>query len=224
MKPKVLPIDIEPMEMKVMGINMIPIIGKVFNMMPKNMRKKTICKFNAPNPDTNPRDLHDVTGENPYETEEIVEGKVWLVKYTQENTGMTDEKEKKAGKMMGMDPMSEVWETKCLAGAASHGPEAVEICKKDIKTAREWHTKTSFTNEELKKACNNKSNMIVIKMNSGGLMLYNPVRVREEHGFKAWLEGLGKVEWILIGSCYHTKFLPTTFKYFSKYSQLVLAC
>ena len=96
MKPKVLPIDIEPMEMKVMGINMIPIIGKVFNMMPKNMRKKTICKFNAPNPDTNPRDLHDVTGENPYETEEIVEGKVWLVKYTQENTGMTDEKEKKA--------------------------------------------------------------------------------------------------------------------------------
>ena len=64
---------------------------------------------------------------------------------------MTDEKEKKAGKMMGMDPMSEVWETKCLAGAASHGPEAVEICKKDIKTAREWHTKTTFTDEELKR-------------------------------------------------------------------------
>ena len=38
------------------------------------------------------------------------------------------------------------------------------------------------------------------------------VLIREEHGFKAWLEGLGRVAWVIIGSCYHTTFLPHIFK------------
>merc|ERR1712107_718038 len=140
------------------------------------------------------------------------EGKVWSISYTQENLGMTDESQKQGAKLFGFDPMSESFETKCFAGAASHGPEAVEICKKDIKNAREWHSKTTFTDEELRKACNNQSRMSVIKMNSGGLILYNPVKIREEHGFKSWLDSLGNVQWIIVGSCAHTLFLPAIFK------------
>ena len=207
-----LPIEVEPPEIKMMGFNIMPVISGVFNMMPTTMRKKMLCKMNAPNPDKYHRDLHDIAGENPYETEEIEEGRVWTITYTQENLGMTDDKQKKGAKLFGWDPMSESFETKCLAGAASHGPEAVEVCKKDIKTAREWHTKTTFTDEELKKACNNKSRMTVIKMNSGGLILYNPIKIREEYGFKSWLDSLGHVEWIFVGSCAHTLFLPAIFK------------
>ena len=38
------------------------------------------------------------------------------------------------------------------------------------------------------------------------------VRIREEHGFKTWLDGLGRVDWVVVGSCYHTLYLPATFK------------
>ena len=38
------------------------------------------------------------------------------------------------------------------------------------------------------------------------------VLIREEHGFKAWLDGLGRVDWVVVGSCYHTLYLPATFK------------
>ena len=207
-----LPIDVPPAEIKMMGFNIVPVMSGFFNVMPTFMRKKMLSKMNAPNPDKYHRDLHDIAGENPYETEEIVKGKVWSITYTQENLGMTDESQKQGAKLFGFDPMSESFETKCLAGAASHGPEAVEICKKDIKNAREWHSKTTFTDEELKKACNNKSRMTVIKMNSGGLILYNPVKIREEHGFKSWLDSLGNVQWIVVGSCAHTLFLHAIFK------------
>ena len=43
-------------------------------------------------------------------------------------------------------------------------------------------------------------------------VLYCPVRVREEHGFRAWLDSLGSVDWVVVGSSYHTLYLPALCK------------
>ena len=44
LKPKKLHVRVEPMKMKVMGINIMPIIITVYNLMPAWMRKKSITK------------------------------------------------------------------------------------------------------------------------------------------------------------------------------------
>ena len=35
------------------------------------------------------------------------------------------------------------------------------------------------------------------------------VLIREEHGFKAWLDGLGRVDWVVVGSSFHTNYLTS---------------
>ena len=175
-------------------------------------RHQAYVKQNAPDPTQLPHDLYDLTGENPYTMAEVVPGRLWEVTYLTENKGMTDKKTKDGMKMMGMDPSSEVYKDKVLAGAASHGPKAVELCKRDLVTALEWNNKTSLTPEEERLACTDKKRMYVVKLASGELLLYNAIRVREEHGFKGWLDGLGKVGWVVLGSGCHTSFLPHIFK------------
>jgi len=51
--------------------------------------------------------------------------------------------------------------------------------------------------------------MIVVKMNNGDVMLYSPVRVREENGFAEWLESIGPVKWLVLGSSAHTLEIPS---------------
>ena len=210
----VLPVDIEPMKMKVGPFNILPAMVGVFKMLPTSWAQKAYVKQNAPDPDPSkfPRDLHDLAGENPYTTVEVVPGKLWEVTYLTENKAMSDKKTMEEMKMLGIDPTSEVFKAKALAGAASHGPEAVELCKKDLVTALEWLNKTSLTPEEERLVFSDKKRMHVVKLPSGMLLLYNAIRIREEHGFKAWLDGLGQVGWVVIGSCYHTSFLPHMFK------------
>ena len=50
----------------------------------------------------------------------------------------------------------------------------------------------------------NRLRTFVVKLNSGNLLLYAPIRIRDEVGFGKWIESLGKVEWIVVASCYHT--------------------
>ena len=38
------------------------------------------------------------------------------------------------------------------------------------------------------------------------------VLIREEHGFKAWLDGLGRVDWVVVGSSFHTNYLTSVLK------------
>jgi hypothetical protein len=45
---------------------------------------------------------------------------------------------------------------------------------------------------------------MVVKLNCGSLLLYAPVKVRDEVDFGSWLDSLGKVEWIVIASSFHT--------------------
>ena len=52
------------------------------------------------------------------------------VTYTTEALAMTDRKTREGMKLMGLDPASAKCRAKCLAGAASHGPEARAVCER----------------------------------------------------------------------------------------------
>ena len=50
--------------------------------------------------------------------------------------------------------------------------------------------------------------MVVVKLNTGGILLYSPVRIQEDSELWKWLEQQGKVEWVVVGSSEHTLQLP----------------
>lgn len=105
MKPKKLHVEVEPMKMKVMGINIWPLLVTMNNLMPEGMRKNAVTKQNAPKPGKIVKDLYDLNGTSPYKTEKIVPGKVWEIIYIHENTGRTDADAKKQMKdFFGLDP------------------------------------------------------------------------------------------------------------------------
>ena len=53
-----------------------------------------------------------------------------------------------------------------------------------------------------------RENMVVVKLNTGGILLYSPVRIQENSDLCKWLEQQGKVEWVVLGSSEHTLQLP----------------
>ena len=159
---------------------------------------------NAPKPKKKIKDLFDLNGTTPYKTEEIVPGKLWEITYTFENSARFDEDAKNEMKAFGMDYSSETCIRKILEGAASHGENVVETAKRDIQIALDWAEKKTFTDTEMLEAYDNKLKTFVVKLNNGNLLLYAPVQIRDEVGFGTWIESLGKVEWIIVASCYHT--------------------
>ena len=78
--------------------------------------------------------------------------------------------------------------------------------------AKEWDKKETFTDEEMLEIYSNRLRTFVVKLNSGNLLLYAPIRIRDEVGFGKWIESLGKVEWIVVASCYHTLHLQNVIK------------
>jgi len=204
--------EVEPMEMKVLGFNIFPLIVFLFNLIPDSWRKSMMSKQNAPKPKVLLRDIFDLTGESPYEKEEVVPGKVWAVTYKCEDAGSTREDAKNEAKAFGMDPTSAEFKRKCLEAAATHGPRAVEVCKADLVKAVEVFNKNTYTDEELKDFMTSKLRMFVVRLSGGSLLLYSPCRIREDAGLKAWLDSLGRVDWIVVGSCYHTLNLQAVIK------------
>jgi len=202
------------MKMKVMGINIMPIMVMMMNWMPEGMRRSTVTKQNAPKPKKKIKDLYDLNGTTPYKTEEIVPGKLWEITYTFENSARFDKDAKNEMKAFGMDYSSETCIKKILEGAASHGENVVETAIKDIQIALEWAEKKSFTDTEMLEAYGNKLKTFVVKLNNGNLLLYAPVQIRDEVGFGTWIESLGKVEWIVVASCYHTLHLQNVLERF----------
>ena len=201
-KPKPFHVDVKPMEKKVLGFNVFPAMFWMFSKMPDEMRRSAMTKTNAPKPGKPARDMFDISGETPYEKEEVVPGKVWAVTYRHEDKGSTDKDTKKQMKAFGMDPTAESYQAKCLEAAAQLGPEALAACKKDIEKAVSLFRKETFTNDELKELMTYKLRMFVVRLESGSIMIYTPCRIRED--LKAWLDSLGTVEWILVGSSAHT--------------------
>ena len=159
---------------------------------------------NAPNPKKTIKDLYDLNGTTPYKTKEIVPGKLWEITYMFENSARFDEEKKNQLKAMGWDYSSETFKRKILEGAASHGERVIETAKNDIQIALEWAEKKTFSDEEMLEGYNRKLKTFVVKLNNGNLLLYAPVQIRDEVGFGTWIESLGKVEWIVVASCYHT--------------------
>jgi len=207
LKPKVkqFHVDVEPMEMKVMGINIFPILCFMFRSVPDGWRKSMITKQNAPKPGKAPlRDRYDCTGKSPYTTKEIKPGQIWQVQFDMENFGFTDKASKEEAKVMGMDPTTEKSQKTSMLAAAQFGDKALEVAKKDFETAQFWFNKETLADEEVFKVGCFPLNTFVVKLNSGSLLLYAPVRIRDEVGFGAWLDLLGPVEWIVVASSYHT--------------------
>ena len=204
--------EVKRMEMKVLGLDIFPLITWTYGVIPDSWRKSLISKKNAPVSDQPLRDIFDLTGEFPYEKEEVVPGKVWMVTYMCEESGITSEEKKKQSKALGWNPASEKFQEKCLEGASRHGARAVEACKRDIEKAVQQFNQKTFSDQELAGLMTSKLRMFVVKLNSGSLLLYNPCRVREEAGLKAWLDSLGRVDWVVVGSCYHTLSLQSIIK------------
>ena len=130
---------------------------------------------------------------------------------------------------------------KVRAGAASDGPKALEKVEADLELASSLFNKEEWTMEErFTLPPPMQLNSMVVKLNSGAILLFAPVRVRDEVslpketqkrdvrqdlglrcsfdciqvGFGAWLESLGKVSWIVVASSFHTLSLPNVLSRF----------
>ena len=134
---------------------------------------------------------------------------MWRVTYTVEDSSLTNTKGKKEAKGFGMDWTDRKVKEKVLAGAASEGGRAMEVVEADLARMEGWWNKTEWTMEERFSVPPGKLNSMVVKLSSGSVLLYAPVRVRDEVGFGAWLESLGRVEWIVVASSFHTLFLAS---------------
>ena len=129
---------------------------------------------------------------------------MWEVTYDVENKALTSEAAKEEIKAFEMDPREEKFQERSLKAAALYGDEALEKTKKDLETAKFWYNKETFNGEEIFEAGAAPLKMIVVRLNGGSLLLYAPVRIRDEVGFGDWLDSLGPVEWLVVAASGHT--------------------
>ena len=87
--------------------------------------------------------------------------------------------------------------TKVLEAAKKYGDDAVEILKEDLKSSLECMEKQNYKKEEIFNTSLTQScqNMIVVKLKSGSILLYAPVRMHKENPelILSWIESLGWV-------------------------------
>ena len=162
-------------------------------------------------------DPYDCNQQNPYQIEEVLENKVWRIGYNLEQFIHTRPKNREDFKLLGMDPTSQEFERKVLISANGYGNEAFNAVKNDLKSIRTLYDKNSFSKEELfANAPPWKLNMMVVKLNSGGILLYAPVKIHKDAKelLYAWLESLGRVEWIVAASSAHTLCFPDVLEAF----------
>ena len=135
---------------------------------------------------------YDCLGESPYTISEVVPGRLWQVQYETANSMFATKEKKEQAAFFGMDPTDPEYKDRVLAGAAQHGEKAVEMAHHDIQKAVEVFALESFTDRQLFETATYTLNSFVVKLNSGGLLLYAPVNIRNETGFADWLDGLGR--------------------------------
>lgn len=70
------------------------------------------------------------------------------------------------------------------------------VAEADMRTAKEWSEKVPISGEEIFKLPAWTLNTIVVRLNSGGLMLFAPVKIQEE--MAEWLAERGTVEWVVL--------------------------
>ena len=151
----------------------------------------------APKPNSHILDPYDCNGKNPYHVEEVLENKVWRVTYDIEQFSITKTENHERYRYR---PDSEEFKNKVLASAMKYGDEAVTVSKNDIEKNKSWFSRESFPKEELFSIIEPRClNMMVVKLNSGGLLLYAPVKVHKdaEHLLVKFLESLGPVKYLV---------------------------
>ena len=104
-----------------------------------------------------------------------------------EDRSKIDPKAKKEAANFGSDYSNPEVQKKILAGAASDGAKALEVAKKDLEKMLTWWRKKDWKMEERFDLPAFKAIWTVVRLNSGGLLLYAPMRIREEEGFAGWL-------------------------------------
>merc|ERR1719268_97548 len=181
-KPFHIKVDNQP-EQLVGGVNIVPIITGIASSLPASWKKKMLVGQSAPDPEKEVRDRFDLTGKSPYtRIEELKEGKVWNITYEMENMLFTDPKALQGFKMLGVDFDSEKFATKVKAGAAKYGEAMERLAEIDIATAKEWAEKAEkgqIPTEDIFKLPPWSLKTVVVRLNSGGLMLFAPAKVQD---------------------------------------------
>jgi len=210
--PLIVSYDQKP-RMEVKGFDIFPMVSAIFKSLPESTRRSLLFKGTKPTKEIVP-DWFDVFGENPYKIEEVVPGKVWSVEYSTENFMAFDPSGKAMAAMFGMDFTDELNCWRIMRNAEQFGREVSDQTLKDIE-AKEINNlveEKGRCDETLKAVGPFKLFMPVVKLNNGDVLLYCPVRVRDETGFAEWLEGIGPVKWIVVGSSAHTLMIPSIMK------------
>jgi len=215
-RPKPFHIQVEQPERLAGGVNVVPIITGIFSSLPESLKRKLMVAQQAPNPEKEVRDRFDLTGKSPYvRIEEVKEGKVWNIAYEMENILFTDPNAMEGFKMLGVDFNSEKLVNKVRQNAAKYGETMARMAEEDMSTAKAWSEKAEkgqVSTEEIFKLPPWALNSIVVRLNSGGLMLFAPVKIQEE--MAEWLAERGTVEWVVLPSSAHTLSLPNVIKRF----------
>ena len=162
-------------------------------------------------------DTYDANGETPYQIEEVLKNRVWRVGYRQEQFFFTRAKDRQNVAMLDLDPMNLRYQQKAISAAKEYGQEAVDVVKKDFEKVKVWFSKNKFSKEELfDEVPSWNLNMMVVKLKSGGLLLYAPVKIHKEDKqlLFSWLESLGPVKWLVVASSAHTLCVPDAVKAF----------
>ena len=108
-------------------------------------------------------------------------------------------------KVTGLDLDDEKTAAKIMRGAESYGRQASAVAHEDIAAAKRILESESLSEEDREMTFATE-NMIVVRLRSGGLILYAPVRIHEELG--EFLNDKGPVEWIVAPSSEHNLQLP----------------
>ena len=116
-------------------------------------------------------------------------------------------------KITGFDLDNEQNAAKIMQGAENYGREASAAAYNDIALAKRIFNLGMIGKDEMKLTFV-KENMILVRLNSGGLLLYAPVKIHDETLFGQFLKDLGKVEYIVAPSSEHNLQLPAIIKKF----------
>eukprot|EP00929_Paragymnodinium_shiwhaense_P117881 TRINITY_DN8934_c1_g1_i1.p1 TRINITY_DN8934_c1_g1~~TRINITY_DN8934_c1_g1_i1.p1 ORF type:complete len:412 (+),score=79.99 TRINITY_DN8934_c1_g1_i1:123-1358(+) len=155
-------------------------------------RHNCLASVMAPKPSQakNPADVDEKYKNS--EVTEVVPEKVWLA----EVHSMLDKNavsDMKNG--MGLD----------LTKAGMHCPPKMqEMVEKDVQQLKEF-CKCKNDRDRVAKGGVVGFSMMVAKLKNGGLLVYNPGHMHDK--VKLWLKSLGKVEFIVTGSAFHTLYI-----------------
>jgi len=205
--------ELQP-ELKVYGFDLMPAVGAILKSIPESTRRNMFAKAGAPKTD-DPPDWFDLFGEDPYKVEEVVPGKVWSVRYLTANFMAFDLDAKAFQKIGGVDMMEESTGARIMRNAEQFGREVSHQARKDLESIIKFENmiiEKGQCDETVRTAGPVPLYMSVVKLNNGDLLLYSPVKIHDDVDFGRWLENLGVVKWIVLGTSAHSLQLPAVMK------------